>query len=186
MKSNWLWLSSIINESNGSLHLQVIWQMAPSIYYCACYSGSFSKWFILWNLVIKGFALQAFSRFWHSLCYFFFLWLWQKKNNHIILSEFIFYPSTARWIKQENVYVFIQPMRKYVGLDKWLCRKVWSTQWPNIEKKDLLWRLRSVQGAVFNQNLKAYKLKKIFFGVHAKINDSDISESWVNPGKSLK
>lgn len=115
MKSNWLWLSSIINESSGSLHLQAIWQMALSIYYCACHSGSFSKWFILWNLVIKGFALQAFSRFWHSLCYFFFLWLWQKRNNYIILSEFIFSPSTARWIKQENIYVFIQPMRKYVG-----------------------------------------------------------------------
>lgn len=33
---------------------------------------------------------------------------------------------------------------------------------------------------------KLYKLKKIFFRVHAKINDSGISESWVNSGKSLK
>ena len=25
--------------------------------------------------------------------------------------------------KQENIYVFIQPMRKYIGEDKWHCRK---------------------------------------------------------------
>lgn len=92
MKSNWLWLSSIINESNGSLHFQTIWQMALSIYCWACHSGSFSERLILWNLVIKGFALQAFSRFWHSLCYFFFLWLWQNRNNQVILLEFIFPP----------------------------------------------------------------------------------------------
>lgn len=123
MKSNWLWLSSIINEPIGSLRLQAIWQMALSIYYCACHSGSFSKWFMLWKWVIKVFALQAFSRFWHSLRYFFFLGLRQKRNNQVILSEFIFPPSTARWIKQENIYVFIQPMRKYIGEDKWHCRK---------------------------------------------------------------
>ena len=87
MKSNWLWLSSIINEPIGSLRLQAIWQMALSIYYCACHSGSFSKWFMLWKWVIKGFALQAFSRFWHSLRYFFFLGLRQKRNNQVILSE---------------------------------------------------------------------------------------------------
>lgn len=109
MKSNWLWLSSIINASNGSLPLQAIWQMARSIYYCACHSGSFSKWFILWNLVIKGFALQAFSRFWHSLCYFFFLWLWQKRNSHIILSEFIFPPLLwGEHNKKTYMYLYSQ------------------------------------------------------------------------------
>lgn len=53
MKSNWLWLSSIINEPDGSQPLQAIWQMASSIYYRTCPSGSFSKWFMLWNLVAK-------------------------------------------------------------------------------------------------------------------------------------
>lgn len=113
MKSNWLWLSSIINEANGSLHLQAIWQMTLSIYYCAGHSGSFSKWFILWNLVIKGFALQAFSRFWHSLCYFFFPWLWQKRNNQVILSEFIFSPycKVTKTRKQICIYTAEEKMQ---------------------------------------------------------------------------
>lgn len=70
MKSNWLWLSSIINEPDGSQPLQAIWQMASSIYYRTCPSGSFSKWFMLWNLVVKGFALRVISGFWHSLWLF--------------------------------------------------------------------------------------------------------------------
>ena len=64
--------------------------------------------------------------------------------------------------------------------------KVWGTQWPNIKKKDLFWKFRRVQGAVFNQNSKAYTLKKFFFAVQAKINGLGISESWVNPGNSLE
>lgn len=109
MKSNWLWLSSIINESNGSPHLQAIWQMALSIYYCACHSGSFSKWFLLWNLVIKGFVLQAFFRFWHSLCSFFFLWLWQERSNPLYCQS-SFFPSLLQgeWDKKTYMYSYSQ------------------------------------------------------------------------------
>lgn len=70
MKSNWLWLSSIINEADGSQTLQAIWQMASSIYHCACHSGSLLEWFMLWNLVTKGFVLRVISGFWHSLWLF--------------------------------------------------------------------------------------------------------------------
>lgn len=111
MKSNWLWLSSIINRPISSLRLQAIWQMALSIYYCACHSGSFSKWFMLW-WVIKVFALQAFSRFWHSLCYF-SSWDWGRRGITKLYCQSSFSPSTARWIKQRK-HICIYPANEKI------------------------------------------------------------------------